>query len=156
MQVAAFQALRAQALSDQQIQAQKDIADQQAALNQQQFQAQQDQYAQQQGQVNSQSDRQTQYDTGRAQLLDQGTKQINDAFSQFSPDYFNQYAKNYMASSQDQIDYQKAQAQKQLNFGLARQGISSSQAGIDQTGVLQETAGRAAAQQTTSGQSAAV
>lgn len=150
-----YQQMAAADLSDKQIAAQQAIADQQNALNEKQFQAQQDQYAQQQAQVNAQADRQSQYDAGRADLLSQGTQQVNDAFSKFSPDYFQKYAQDYMSKASDQIAYQKAQAQKQLAFGLARQNISSSQAGVSQKGLLEETAGRAAADQTAAAQQSA-
>jgi hypothetical protein len=150
-----YQQMAAADLSDKQIAAQREIADQQNALNVQQFQAQQDQYAQQQKQVQDQAERQTAYDTGRSQLLGEGTQKVNDAFASFSPDYFQKYANDYMSKAQDQIDYQKQIAQKALAFGLARQGISSSQAGINQAGLLQETSGRATAEQTAAAQQAA-
>jgi hypothetical protein len=153
--VTAYQQMAAQDLSDKQIQAQKDIAAQQQTFNEQQFQAQQDQYAQQQKQVQEQADRQSQYDTGRAATLADSTNQINQAFSRFSPDYFKGYASDYLAKAQDQIDYQRRQATKDLGFQLARQGISSSQAGINQTGLIDETAGRATAEQTDAAQQAA-
>jgi len=153
--VTAYQQMAAQDLSDKQIQAQKDIAAQQQAFNEQQFQAQQDQYAQQQKQVQEQAARQSEYDTGRAQTLADSTNQINQAFSRFSPDYFNQYSKDYLAKAQDEIDYQRRQATKDLGFQLARQGISSSQAGINQTGLIDEKAGRATAEQTDAAQQAA-
>jgi hypothetical protein len=147
--------MAAQDLSDKQIQAQKDIAGQQQTFNEQQFAAQQAQYEQQQKQVQEQAQRQSEYDTGRAQVLGEGTNQINQAFSRFSPDYFNQYAKDYLAKSQDEIDYQRRQAQKDLGFQLARQGISSSQAGVNQEGLIEEKAGRATAEQTDAAQKAA-
>jgi hypothetical protein len=87
-------------------------------------------------------------------LLGQGTQQVNDAFSKFSPDYFNQYAKDYMSKAQDDISYQRNIAQKNLGFQLARQGISSSQAGVNQEGLIDESAGRATALQTANAQSA--
>ena len=121
-----LQAQQAQDLSDKQIAAQKAIADQQAGVQPATGRRQQQQYQQQQDQATQQAPRQSDYDTGRAQLLQQGTQQVSDAFSQFSPDYFNQYAQDYMSKAQDQIDYQKQQAQKDLGFALARQGISSS------------------------------
>lgn len=153
--VAQYQQMASSDLSDKQIQAQREIANQQADLNERQFTAQQEQYQQQQSQADEQAQRQTAYDTGRANILGEGTRQVSDAFSRFSPDYFNKYAQDYMSKAQDQIDYQKKQATKDLGFALARQGISSSQAGINQTGLIDETAGRAAADQTTLAQSAA-
>jgi hypothetical protein len=154
-QIAAQQAQQTQELSDKQIQAQKEIADQQAALNEKQFAAQQEQYAQQQTQADEQAQRQSEYDAGRAQVLGEGTQQVSDAFSRFSPDYFNKYAQDYMAKAQDQIDYQKRQALKDLAFATARQGISSSQANVNQLGLIDETAGRATAEQTANAQQAA-
>ena len=153
--VTAYQQMAAQDLSDKQIQAQKDIAGQQQTFNEQQFAAQQAQYEQQQKQVQEQAQRQSEYDTGRAQVLSEGTNQVNQAFSRFSPEYFDQYAKDYLAKSQDEINYQRRQAQKDLGFQLARQGISSSQAGVNQEGLIEEKAGRATAEQTGAAQSAA-
>jgi len=150
--VAQYQQMAATDLSDKQIAAQKQIADQQNALNEKQFAAQQAQYDQQQTQVREQADRQSQYDTGRAAALGEGTKQIDDAFSRFTPEYFQGYASDYMAKQQDQIDYQRRLAEKNLGFQLARQGISSSQAGINERGLIDETAGRATAEQTAAAQ----
>jgi hypothetical protein len=150
--VTQYQTMASQDLSDKQIKAQQDIAQQQQEFNQQMADAQKAQYDQQQQQAQDQAARQSEYDTGRAQALSTGTDQINQAFAKFSPDYFNQYAKDYMAKAQDDITYQQNQAQKDLAFSLARQGISNSQAGVNQTGLIQETAGRAAAVQTQNAQ----
>ena len=146
------QQAQAQALSDQQIQAQQQIAQQQLAFNQQQADQQTAQIAQQQQQAQDQATRQSDYDTGRATLLSQGAQQVNDAFAQFTPDYFNKYATDYMSKVNDQLQQQQDQAQKQLAFGLARQGISSSQAGINQQQLLTETAGRTVADETATAQ----
>lgn len=152
--VASYQQMAAADLSDKQIKAQKEIADQQQAFNEKQFAAQQALQAQQQQQADEQAARQTAYDTGRSQLLQEGTQQISDAFSRFSPDYFDQYAKDYMSKATDDITYQKNLATKQMLFGLARQGIGTSQAGVNQRGLLEETAGRATADQTQNAQNA--
>ncbi len=152
--VAQYQTMASQDLSDKQIAAQQQIANQQQAFNQQQADAQKAQYDQQLQQTQDQANRQSEYDTGRAQTLAQGTQQVNDAFAQFSPDYFAKYAQDYMSKAQDDITYQQQQAQKQLAFSLARQGISDSQAGVNQQGLLQETSGRATAEQTANAQSA--
>ena len=85
-------------------------------------------------------------------MLSQGAQQVNDAFAQFTPDYFNNYATQYMAKVNDQLKQQQDQATKQLAFGLARQGISDSQAGLNQSQLLTETAGRTLADQTTQAQ----
>lgn len=153
--VAQYQTEAAKDLSDRQIAAQRDIAAQQQAFNEAQFRAQQEQYAQQQRQTQEQAERQTQYDTGRGQALTEGMGQIDQAFARFSPEYFKGYARDYLAKGQDQIDYQRRQATKDLGFQLARQGIGSSQAGINQTGLIDETAGRATAEQTDLAQNAA-
>lgn len=147
--VAQYQQMAAQDLSDKQIQAQQQIAAQQADFNARQFGAQQDQYVQQQAQTQQQANYQSQYDAGRAKALNDATAQISDAFAKFSPDYFNQYRSDYMAKATDPIDYQAKEAGKQLQFALARQGLSSSQAGVNQQGVLDETRGRAIASATT-------
>lgn len=153
--VAQYQQMAAQDLSDKQIQAQKDIADQQAALNQKQFEAQQTQVQQQQTQTDEQAQRQSTYDTGRAQALQDAQSQISDAFSKFSPDYFKQYVADYMTRATDPIDYQQKQAQKALAFATARQGISGSQADVNQQGLIQEARGRALDEQAASAQQAA-
>jgi|SRR5215831_4174707 len=154
-QIADEQARQQQELSDQQIAAQKDIAAQQEAFNEDQAVLQKAQYDQQQAQAQQQADRQSTYDTGRAQALSEGAQKVQDAFAKFTPEYFQNYAKSYVSQTQDQIDYQKAQAQKQLAFGLARAGLSGSQAGINQMGVIDETAGRATADATAQATSAA-
>lgn len=153
--VAQYQTEASKDLSDRQIAAQRDIAAQQQTFNEAQFAAQQEQYAQQQRQVSEQAERQSTYDTGRAQVLGEGTSAINDAFARFSPEYFQNYASDYLAKSQDEIDRQRTVAQKDLGFQLARQGISSSQAGVNQFGLIDETAGRATAEQTEAAQQAA-
>jgi len=153
--VSQYQTEAAKDLSDRQIAAQRDIAAQQQTFNEEQFRAQQDQYAQQQRQVQEQAARQSEYDVGRAQVYGEGTNAINQAFARFSPEYFDQYARDYLAKSQDQIDYQRRDATKNLGFQLSRQGISSSQAGINQQGLIEETAGRATAEQTEAAQQAA-
>jgi multidrug efflux pump subunit AcrA (membrane-fusion protein) len=152
--VSQYQTMASQDLSDRQIAAQQKIADQQQTFNQQQADQQKAQYDQQIQQAQEQATRQSEYDTGRASLLGQGTQQVNDAFSKFSPDYFNQYAKDYMSKAQDDITYQQNIAEKNLGFQLARQGISSSQAGVNQQGLIDENAGRATALQTANAQSA--
>ena len=143
-----------QALSDQQIAAQKAIADQQNAFNEQQFTYEQQQAAQQQQTAQEQADRQSTYQSGQAAQLSGATQQISNAFASFTPDYFNQYASDYMAKATDDVDYQQNLAQKQLAFQLARQGISNSQASANQQGLLSETAGRTLADDTTDAQNA--
>ena len=153
--VAQYQTMASQDTSNQQIAAQKAIADQQAAFNQQQldYQKQQQDLATQQ--ATDQANRQTAYDTGRAQNLAEGTQQINDAFSQFNDDYFNKYAQDYMSQVGDQVDYQKDLATKQTSFDMARSGLTDSQAHVNQLGLLDETAGRTLADQTAQAQTQA-
>jgi membrane protein involved in colicin uptake len=146
--VSQYQQMAASDLSDKQIAAQKEIADQQNTLNEKQFQAQQDQWKQQQDQAQAQADRQSTYDQGRAKQAADAQTQIDSAFSRFSPDYFKQYASDYMAKATDPITYQEKEAQKQLAYATARQGISSSQANVNEQGKIQETAGRATDQAT--------
>lgn len=153
--MAQYQVMAQQDLSDKQIAAQKSIADQQNQFNQQQFDYQKQLEDKQQADAAAQAQRQSEYDTGRAGLLDAGTKSINDAFANFSPDYFNQYQSDYMAKAKDQVDYQKTQAEKNLAFGLARQGIGDSQASANQQGLLSETEGRTLADATAQAQDAA-
>src|SRR5262252_1096992 len=139
-------------LSDRQLAAQKTISDQQLAFNQQQFDYQKQLADQQQAQANAQAARQSEYDTGRANLLGEGTKSISDAFAKFNDDYFNQYASDYMSKVQDQVQQQRTQANKQLAFGMARQGILNSQAMANQQGLLEETQGRTLADATATAQ----
>jgi hypothetical protein len=146
--VAQYQLMAQQDASDQQLAQQKQISDQQNAFNQKQVADQKAQQDALQAQADAQSKRQSDYDTGRAGLLAKGTQQISDAFARFSPDYFNQYNTDYMKKATDDINYQKDLANKQLLFGLARQGLGSSQAAVDQQGLLEEDAGRATAAQT--------
>ena len=152
--VAQYQTMAAQDLSNQQIQAQQTIANQQQAFNEQQFQYQQQQDQQVQQQATDQAARQSEYTSGRQTLLDQGAQQINDAFSQFSPDYFSNYAKAYMSDAQDDITRQQQLAQKNLAFSTASQGLTDSQANVNQQGLIQEDAGRATAEQTQNAQTA--
>ena len=153
--VSQYQTEAAKELSDRQIKAQQEIATQQQAFNELQFKAQQDQYAQQQKQVQEQAARQSEYDTGRAQALSESFGQVDQAFARFSPEYFKGYARDYLSKSQDEINRQRGVAQKDLGFQLARQGISNSQAGVNQFGLIDETAGRATAEQTEAAQQAA-
>lgn len=152
--VAQYQTMAAQDTANQQIAAQQAIADQQNAFNEQQFQYQQQQAQQQQDQANQQAQLQSEYTQGRADLLDQGAQQVNAAFAQFSPDYFNQYAQDYMSKAQDDITQQQQLAQKNLAFQTAEQGLTDSQANVNEQGLIQQTAGRATADQTANAQQA--
>jgi hypothetical protein len=139
-------------LSDKQLAAQRDISDRQAASNLEQFNYQKGLADQQQRQVTEQAGRQSAYDTGRAQLLGEGAQKVNDAFAQFGDDYFNKYAQDYMGKVGDQLGYQEREAQKQVAFGAARQGIQDSQAVANQQGLLAETKGRTLAEETVNAQ----
>jgi hypothetical protein len=70
-------------------------------------------------------------------------------------DYFDQFAHDYTSRAQDQVSYQQRQAERDLGFQLARQGISASQARANQEGLIQETAGRTMAEQVDAAQNAA-
>lgn len=146
--VAQYQLMAQQDASDKQQVQQQQVADKQDTFNKQQLADQKVQQDKLQKQADDQSARQTTYDTGRAGLLAEGTQKINDAFARFSPDYFNNYSKDYMTKATDDINYQKGLANKALLFGLSRQGLQSSQAAVDQHGLLEEQAGRATAEQT--------
>ena len=151
----AYQGYLQQKLADQQIAAQKEIADRQETFNQQQLQYQKDLQAQQQAATDAQAQRQTDYDTGRQQQLSEATGKVNDAFSGFTPDYYTQYKTDYMSQVQDQVNQQRTQALKDIGFGLARQGIIDSQAKANELGLLSETEGRTIADQTQNAQNAA-
>lgn len=153
--VTQYQVAAQQDLSDKQMAAQKAIADQQQAFNQQQFDYQKQLADKQQAETVAQANRQNEYDTGRNQLLAEGADKINASFAQFNDDYFNNLAKSYTAKAQDQVDYQKGLAQKQVQFNLARQGLIDSQAGANQAGLLEEQAGRTMAEQAAAAQDVA-
>lgn len=151
----AYQVDAQQRIADQQIAAQKSIADQQNTFNQQQLaEAKRIQDMQQQA-ANDQAMRQTTYNQGQTQALSDASQRINDAFAQFSPDYFNQYMQDYMAQVNDQLGYQRTQADRQMLFGLARQGLSDSQQLANSTGLLDETQGRTLADEVGKAQGAA-
>lgn len=152
--VAQYQIMAQQDLSDKTLKAQQESAQQQQAFNERQAAEQKAQYDQQQQQVQEQAQRQSAYDTGRSQTLGEATNQINQAFSRFSPDYFNQYQQQYQTQAQSNIDRQRQLAEKELRFGLARAGLSGSQTGANQFGLISETAGRAAADQSVQAQQA--
>lgn len=153
--VAQYQNLAAQDASDKQIQAQREIAKQAADLNERQFNIQQEQFRQQQQQVEQQANYQSEYDAGRAQALGEGQQQVQNAFARFTPEYFNQYARDYMTKVQDEVARQRAEADRNLAFQMARQGITRSQALATEQGRLEETQGRTLADQTTQAQNAA-
>ena len=155
--IAQYQQMAAADLSDKQIQAQREIANQQQSFNEKQVNLQNEQVEQQKRQAREQADRQSTYDAGRNRQFNEGTNTINSAFARFTNNdqVFDRYRKDYMTKALDDIDYQRKQAQKDLGFQLARQGISSSQAGVNQQGLLQETAGRAADVQTANAQTSA-
>jgi hypothetical protein len=144
-----------QQIADKQIAAQKDIAQQQNDFNQQQLAEQKRLQDLQQQAVQDQALRQTTYNTGQQKALSEASQRINDAFAQFSPDYFNQYAADYMAQVNDQLGYQRTQADKQMLFGLSRQGLSDSQQLANQTGLLDEAQGRTIADKIGEAQGAA-
>lgn len=152
-----YQQMAAADLSDKQIQAQREIANQQQGFNEKQVNLQNEQVEQQKRQAQEQADRQSTYDAGRNRQFNEGTNAINDAFARFTNNdqVFDRYRKDYMTKAMDDINYQRTQATKDLGFQLARQGISSSQAGVNQTGLIQETAGRAGDVQTANAQTSA-
>lgn len=133
-------------MNDRQLAAQKDIATQQQQLNQTQFDYQKQLDDRQKAEADAQAGRQTAYDTGRSDLLKQGSGQIEQAFARFSPDYFNKYASDYMAKARDEVDYQKAQANRDIQFDTARRGVLGSQDYVNKYGLLAEKEGRALAE----------
>lgn len=137
-QLAASQEQAAASLAQQQR-----IADAQAAANERQFQYQKDQDNRRLLEANQQAARQETWDTTRGKAAADATQQVNDAFGQFSPDYFKQYADASYNNANGEITRQAGVAQKNLAFGLARQGIVDSTAAADQQGLLGETTGRA-------------
>jgi len=152
--VAQYQLMAQQDASDEQLRQQRELSDRQTAFNTQQLADQKAQQDALKAQADAQAARQTAYDTGRSNLLAEGSKQIGDAFGKFTPDYFNQYTTDYLTKATSDIDRERDLAQKNLLFGLARQGLGSSQAGVDQQGLLEETRGRAVAVQAQNAQDA--
>jgi hypothetical protein len=102
-----------------------------------------------------QAGRQAAWDQSRGQHAAAATQQINDAFAKFSPDYFRQYAADYTAKADDEISRQYGFAQKNLAFGLARNGTLASSDAAEEQGKLIETRGRAEVDQSTAAQDAA-
>jgi hypothetical protein len=141
-----------QKTSDEQIAAQKEIAAQSEAFNEKSLQYQKDLQAQTQAETERQAANESAYETGRTQLISQGAQQVNDAFAKFTPDYYSQYAKDYMSQVEDQYAQQRKTADKSMLFGLARSGLSDSQALANQKGLLDEAEGRALAEQTQTAQ----
>lgn len=142
-----YQNMAAQDLSDKSIAAQREIAAQSQQFNQQQAQEQKQQIEEQKQETQQQANYQSQYDAGRAQALQEGQGRIDQAFARFTPEYFQQYTNDYMNKVNDQINYQRAQAQKDLAFQMARQGLTGSQAFANEQGKIAETAGRTQAEQ---------
>lgn len=155
--IAQYQQMAAADLSDKQIQAQREIADQQQSFNEKQVGLQNEQVEQQKRQAQEQADRQSTYDAGRNRQYSEGANAIDAAFGRFTKNnnVFDQYRRDYMTKALDDINYQRNQSQKDLGYQLARQGLSSSQAGVNQTGLIAETAGRAADVQTANAQTSA-
>lgn len=150
-----WQTYAQQQIADKQIAAQKEIAGQQTDFNQQQLQAIKDLQDKQQQAIDEQALRQSTYNQGQTQSLTDASKRISDAFAAFSPEYFNQYANDYVSQVNDQLGYQRTQANRDLLFGLARHGLSDSQQLANATGLLDETQGRTLADETNKAQSAA-
>jgi len=144
---AEYQQAAQEELSNKQLAAQKEIAQQQQQFNTQQFDYQKQLDTRQQDEARAQAERQTAYDTGRAQLLQEGASSVENAFSRFTPEYFNQYQQDYLGKAKDQVTYQKNLAQKDLAFDAARRGIIGSQAYANKLGLLTEQEGRTLAEQ---------
>jgi len=143
---AGYQLMAKQEMNDRQLAAQKDIATQQQQFNQTQFDYQKQLDDRQKAEADAQAGRQTAYDTGRSDLLREGSGQIESAFARFSPDYFKQYAGDYMAKARDEVNYQKAQASRDINYDTARRGVLQSQDYVNKYGLLAEKEGRALAE----------
>jgi hypothetical protein len=150
-----YQIYAQQQIADKQIAAQKDIVQQQNDFNQKQLDAQQAIQDRQQQAVTDQALRQSTYNAGQTKAMADASARINDAFGQFSPEYFQQYTKDYMSQVEDQLGYQRKLADKQMLFGLSRQGLSDSQQLANSTGLLDETQGRTLADEIAKAQGAA-
>lgn len=152
---AGYQLMAQQDLSDRQLAAQREIATQQQQFNQTQFDYQKELDTRQKAESDAQAQRQTTYDAGRSTALNEGSSAIENAFARFSPDYFRQYTSDYMAKAKDEIDYQKAQANRDIQFDTARRGVLHSQDYANKYGLLAEKEGRAIADQTNAAEDAA-
>lgn len=83
-----------------------------------------------------------QWQTGRANEAANARQSIDDAFAQFTPDYYNKYTQAYRDNYTPEVDRQYGLAKQNLAFGLARQGITQSQAAATQQGLLAQDRGR--------------
>lgn len=67
---------------------------------------------------------------------DQGLQQINQAFSGFTPGFYNQVQQDYTNYATPQLEQQYQDESKQLQGGLASQGLQKSSAGAELTAQL--------------------
>lgn len=104
--------------------------------------AQQEQQAKQQAQIDQQAALTQQYQTRRTQEAGEARDAITSAFAQFTPEYYSGYVNTYKNLYQPEIQRQYELAQKNLGFGLARQGITQSQSAATQARLLAEQKGR--------------
>lgn len=65
----------------------------------------------------------------RQQRIRQGQANIDTAFAPFNDDYFKTYNQNYLDYYNPQVDEKYAQAQQDLKYNTARQGIFGSSGG---------------------------
>ena len=142
-------------LSADQLAQEKTIADQQASFNQSQldYQKSQDQVTQQN--ATNQANLQTTWDAARNANAASATGSINSAFSQFTPQYFQDYADTYAVAGDNEIGRQQGLAQQQATYGLARAGQLQGSNAAYQQGQIDQTAGKAMADQANAAQTAA-
>jgi multidrug efflux pump subunit AcrA (membrane-fusion protein) len=127
-----------QQIASQNADLQQKIADQQAQQSQEALDYQKSQDAQRQQEAVTTAQVQANYDGNRSQLANQYTNWVNQTFAPY-----NQYAKDYVAALQPEIDRQYTNAHGQMVFGLARNGQLNSQSHADLQGSLDQARGRA-------------
>jgi multidrug efflux pump subunit AcrA (membrane-fusion protein) len=134
-----------QQIASQNADLQQKIADQQAQQSQEALDYQKSQDAQRQAEADTTAQTQAQYDQNRSQLASQYTDWVKQTFAPFNDNYYNQYAKDYVAALQPEVDRQYSQTHGQMVFSLARNGQLNSQAHADLQGSLDQARGRAMA-----------
>jgi hypothetical protein len=143
VQIAQAQIQAQRDLANQNADLQQRIADQQNQQSQEALDYQKSQDAQRQAEADQTAAVQNQYDTQRSQLASQYSQWVNQTFAPYNDAYYNQYAKDYADALQPEVDRQYSQAHGQMVFGLARNGQLNSQAHADLQGSLDQARGRA-------------
>ena len=70
--------------------------------------------------------------------LQQGTDAVNSAFSDFTPSFYQQAAQDYTNYATPQVDQQYQNTKNNLTYALARNGLTSSGAGVQRNNSLNQ------------------